>query len=307
MTRFWTLLSILLFAVVVGGTAIALFYLSQTQPPAMRTWVSGAGSDTSVCSRDAPCQTFARALARTASGGEINCLDNGGFGTITIVRSVTIDCTNALASIHATARDATGVVVSAAGVKVTLRNISINGGGTGLNGVRVSQSAEVNIENCRIEGLTEAGIALTIGGTGGTAKLNVLNTVVSGGSRGIQIETTAGSVTASLYNVHISGTSAAVQIGANAYASIDRAALTGNSVSAVLINGPAGTAYVSNSDISHNAVGVSVAVPTGRAFLSNSNLYNNGNQMHATGTIFSAANNRIDPSSTVAVRALQLK
>src|SRR6478752_10655610 len=58
---------------------------------ATRTWVSGVGDDANPCSRTAPCKTFAGAISKTAVGGEINALDPGGYGTVTITKSITID------------------------------------------------------------------------------------------------------------------------------------------------------------------------------------------------------------------------
>src|SRR6476661_2836392 len=57
---------------------------------ATRTWVSGVGDDANPCSRTAPCKTFAGAISKTAPGGEINVLDPGGFGAVTITKSITI-------------------------------------------------------------------------------------------------------------------------------------------------------------------------------------------------------------------------
>src|SRR6202046_3797494 len=58
---------------------------------ATRTWVSGVGDDANPCSRTAPCKTFAGAIGQTAAGGEIDALDPGGFGEVTITKSITID------------------------------------------------------------------------------------------------------------------------------------------------------------------------------------------------------------------------
>ena len=66
---------------------------------ASRTWVSGVGDDVNPCSRTAPCKTFAGAISKTALNGEINCLDPGGFGAVTITKSITIDCHEVFASI----------------------------------------------------------------------------------------------------------------------------------------------------------------------------------------------------------------
>src|SRR4030088_2831408 len=61
---------------------------------ATRTWVSGVGDDANPCSRTAPCKTFAGAISRTAAAGQINCLDPAGFGGVTIVKSMAIQCEN---------------------------------------------------------------------------------------------------------------------------------------------------------------------------------------------------------------------
>src|SRR2546425_7930045 len=59
---------------------------------ATRTWVSGVGDDVNPCSRTAPCKTFAGAISKTAVNGEINCLDPGGFGAVTVTKSISINC-----------------------------------------------------------------------------------------------------------------------------------------------------------------------------------------------------------------------
>src|SRR5215212_6950494 len=72
---------------------------SVSHAQATRTWVSGVGDDVNPCSRTAPCKTFAGAISKTAAGGEINCLDPGGFGAVTITKNLTIDCTGTLGGI----------------------------------------------------------------------------------------------------------------------------------------------------------------------------------------------------------------
>src|SRR3569833_3224253 len=77
--------------------ATAVFGLAYAGPAyaqATRTWVSGTGDDANPCSRTAPCKTFAGAISKTAAGGEINCIDTGGYGAVTITKSITIDCTS---------------------------------------------------------------------------------------------------------------------------------------------------------------------------------------------------------------------
>src|SRR5688572_20560126 len=68
----------------------ALVLVGQAHAQATRTWVSGVGDDANPCSRTAPCKTFAGAISKTATGGQINTLDPGGFGGVTITKAITI-------------------------------------------------------------------------------------------------------------------------------------------------------------------------------------------------------------------------
>ena len=79
-------------SIIAAGLAIATFSPSAANAQATRTWVSGVGDDANPCSRTAPCKTFAGAISKTAAGGEINCLDPGGFGAVSIIKSMTISC-----------------------------------------------------------------------------------------------------------------------------------------------------------------------------------------------------------------------
>ena len=99
---------------------------------ATRTWVSGVGDDVNPCSRTAPCKTFAGAISKTAVNGEINCLDPGGFGTVTITKSITIDCNETFGSILNSGTNGINIPFNSFGAgdtrkTVRLRNLSFNG------------------------------------------------------------------------------------------------------------------------------------------------------------------------------------
>src|SRR5277367_1066874 len=72
------------------GLLLVAFAATPASAQATRTWVSGVGDDANPCSRTAPCKTFAGAISKTAPSGEIDCLDPGGFGALTITKSITI-------------------------------------------------------------------------------------------------------------------------------------------------------------------------------------------------------------------------
>src|SRR5439155_10570672 len=128
-----------------------------------RTWVSGVGDDVNPCSRTAPCKTFAGAISKTAVNGEINCLDPGGFGAVTITKSITIDCHEIFASILHSGTNGVNIPFdnfTAAGETkktVRLRNLNFNGAVTGLVGINISggtlaTGTKVFIEDCLLDG-----------------------------------------------------------------------------------------------------------------------------------------------------------
>src|SRR5215217_2954993 len=114
-----------------GLVCVPMLYPAHAQ--ATRTWVSGVGDDVNPCSRTAPCKTFAGAISKTAANGEINCIDPGGFGAVTITKSITIDCGGTFGSILASLVN--GVNVNDSNVIVAIRNLSINGALTGVVGI----------------------------------------------------------------------------------------------------------------------------------------------------------------------------
>jgi hypothetical protein len=170
------------------GLALA----GQAHAQATRTWVSGVGDDVNPCSRTAPCKTFAGAISKTATGGEIDVLDPGGFGAVTITKAITIASEGAGEGGIA-ASGVNGIVVNApTGSQVHLRGLQIDGYGTGLNGIRVI-GGDVHVENCVIRnfrGGTGAGISNE---ASVASRVFVANSVILGNLIGISSTNTAGS------------------------------------------------------------------------------------------------------------------
>src|SRR6201998_504538 len=89
---------------------------------ATRTWVSGVGDDANPCSRTAPCKTFAGAISKTAPCGEIDVLDPGGFGAVTITKCISIEADGVIAGVLVSGTN--GIVIQAgAGDTVVLRGL----------------------------------------------------------------------------------------------------------------------------------------------------------------------------------------
>ena len=144
-------------AAVASMIAAACCFPSFAYAQATRTWVSGVGDDANPCSRTAPCKTFPGAISKTAAGGEIDTLDPGGFGGVTITKSITIDGTAGLAGVLVSGSN--GIIVNASSSDVViLRNLDINGTGTGLAGILILGAGDVRIENCKIYRFSGRGI-----------------------------------------------------------------------------------------------------------------------------------------------------
>src|SRR5262249_32418290 len=212
---------------------------------ATRTWVSGVGNDANPGSRTAPCKTFAGAISKTANPGEIDCLDPGGFGAVTITKSVTLDGTGTFGSILASGT--TGVIINGAGINVTLRGLSINGVGAsaGITGIKIVNANNVHIINCMVFGFT-GGVARGIDDqrTGGR-RLFVLNTVVRENGTGIQLKPSAGAtaILGFIDRCTITGnTSSAVLAGAGSRVSVSNSLVSGNSVNGLFSNATGGLA-----------------------------------------------------------------
>jgi hypothetical protein len=222
---------------------------------ATRTWVSGVGDDVNPCSRTAPCKTFAGAISKTAVSGEINCLDPGGFGAVTITKSITIDCESIPAGVVVSGT--AGINVSGGGIVVNLRGLDIDGiGGAGTTGINIIQAGAVHIRKSIIYGFSN-GIGFAGGGT-----LVVDDTVVqSNGSNGILLNGGGGSINVTLRGVVVHGNAASGVVIASGGALIDRSTLAFNGTG-LSVNG--GIAMIGNSTITGNGTGA--AAPSGTLF-----------------------------------------
>ena len=184
-------------------------FASIAQAQATRTWVSGVGDDANPCSRTAPCKTFAGAISKTAISGEIDCLDPGGFGAVTITKSITIDGTDGGGFGSILASGTTGVIVNAAGINVILRNLSINGAATTVgSGIRFLNGRSLTVEDCQIFGFTGTGVTNVGDGISVELAVNssnvvVRNTSITNCTKGIRLTTSSGIVTAEINDVHI--------------------------------------------------------------------------------------------------------
>jgi hypothetical protein len=281
-----------------AGTTLALFALSApAHAQATRTWVSGVGDDLNPCSRTAPCKTFAGAISKTFINGEIDCLDPGGYGAVTITKSITIDCTGTFGSILASGT--TGVTISIAVNAndpfrtVRLRGLSINGTGssgtigtrTGVRGVRILDAAVVEIEDTVISDFVTNGIADTRTSTGG--KLLIRNSVVRDVTGAAISPAGANPNNVSIENVHAINSGFGLAVGTGNKVSVARSVFSGNTTAGVE-GDPGSQIGLENSLVSGNATGLQ---SNGTMSLSNTSIFFNTTGISGATTSF--GNNRI--------------
>ena len=280
---------------------LSLFAAGAAHAQATRTWVSGVGDDVNPCSRTAPCKTFAGAISKTAAGGEIDVLDPGGFGAVTIVKSITIDGgAGQVGSILAAGTN--GVTVNAgANDVVTIRNITIQGlaqasSGAGLNGIQLLNAKSLHVEHCTIQNFGQNGINIA-SGTG--TKVFVDDTVSRGNTgNGLNIVATNTNVRVSVSNSRFSNNGNGVFSGDFSTTTVSNSEASGNTLSgfAAFGNGGAATLNVVNSTATNNLTsGISAGggAATAQIRMSNASIVSNGAGLviGTNGTIVSFGNN----------------
>jgi hypothetical protein len=296
------------FTIKVLAIAIFMFaFASIAQAQATRTWVSGVGDDANPCSRTAPCKTFAGAISKTAACGEIDALDPGGFGAVTITKAITIDGTGTLAGILAAGTTGVIINVGLATDVVTLRGLSINGACTGIDGVRIVgiQPKAVNIEDCVIFRFTNNGVnwATTSVGTGtGPGHLNIRNSVLRNNTLdGVVAGTTAGQVKGVVYNSSMIGNGNGFHAKANSRMAADQSNFSDNTGNGVLADGSVAVIRVSNSSISNNGTNGVNGGSGGIVSINSCDIYNNvgsGALVSGGGEVDTYGNNRIFANGT---------
>ena len=281
----------ILYAFGVLFASMSVFYAAPAAAQATRTWVSGVGDDVNPCSRTAPCKTFAGAIGKTAIGGEINCLDPGGFGAVTITKSMTIDCTGSFGGALA---GGNAITVNGPGVNVVLVSLRIHGAARSTHGIRFIQGASLTIQNSRIEtfnAVSSAGISFA---PSTTAELQVIDTLIVNNSQGIVVAPTgSGSANITLDRVTIANSTVeglrvapTSNLGTGIFLIAKDSAFTGNGGAGVALVAPLGTNFavvkLKDSTVSSNATtGVLADGGLVRADIANSTISNNATGISA--------------------------
>ena len=280
-------------AVIVLTLGICSFANAQ----ATRTWVSGVGDDANPCSRTAPCKTFAGAISKTAAAGEISALDPAGFGTVTITKSMTINGDGTLAGILSAGTNGVNVNDSSSGspgsIIVYLKSLSINGAGTGINGINFTSGKQVYVENCSIVGVTQNAINVSLSLSG--KHIFVKNTSIRNvGLAGISLSTTTGFVAGVFDRVSLEGLPTGISVGNNAFISVRDSSISLNTTGVNVVGSGGATASIENCLLNNDVTAINVGA-TNILNLSSSTLESNGTAVASTApanNLRSTGNNR---------------
>jgi Right handed beta helix region len=298
------------------GASVALTASLASPPAALaqasRTWVSGVGDDANPCSRTAPCKTFAGAISKTAAGGEINVLDPGGFGAVTITKSISIVSERFTAGVLVSGTN--GIIVNAGpNDVVTLRGLDFNGLGTGLSGIRFLAGGALHVEDCQIYSFTQFGIDFE---PSGNSNLYVSDTEIrennTASSNGVFIKPPAGvSVRATFDRVRLERDHVALRAFDGSTVIIRDSVASGNDISGftavslitavdmtiensvasnnnlgsgLRVSGANGTMRITNTTVTGNSVGLDISAGASLISFGNNRIAGNGTNGAPTST-----------------------
>jgi len=272
---------------------MALFYGTAANAQATRTWVSGVGDDVNPCSRTAPCKTFAGAISKTAAGGEINCLDPGGFGAVSITKSMTISCPYTEGGALAGGNGIT-VNMPADTDVAFIRGLDIFGVNPPTNGIRFINRGTLHIEDTtirRFNAASSAGVSVAVTGPARLFMNNVTvaengNAATGGGiviapgiggsirgqltnvrarnnaNHGLRLDSTNGSIGLNVENSDLSGNTTGISVQGTTNViqlMVNESSIAMNTSFGINANGGTATMLVGDTSITGNATGVIVA------------------------------------------------
>ena len=291
-----------------------------------RTFVSGGGLDSNACSLAAPCRGFAAALAQTLPGGEVVVLDSAGYGPVTISQAVTLVAPSGVYAGISVFAGAGITINAAAGDKVTLRGLTINGLG-GATGIAFNSGNALYLDGIVVSGFT-GGVGVAAGLGSGTADLFIQDSAFRDNATGLSTVTTSGILTLAVERSMFERNGVGASISGNTLGSIHGSTLagggtglaagsaghtvkvelrdctisdnTGNGVVAVT-GGTTSTALsVVSSLISGNLIGLDAVGSANGIYASDSTITRNttGINFSASATLISGGDNRLINNGT---------
>ena len=294
-----------IFAITIFTLTAAMVAQAQT-----RTWVSGVGDDLNPCSRTAPCKTYAGAISKTAKDGEISTLDPGGYGAVTITKSITINGGGGGAGYGSIlASLVNGVVINITAAtdvrkSVRLDGLNINGASTGLDGIRMLAGNTLHVSNTTIDGFTGDGIDLDFSAAHGTGTTLVVENTRIRNCNGSGIRTdafgAADKINAIISNVYVTKCNIGINFVNGTLGTINESTVAKNTSHGLQVAEPnsGSNMNVVSTLIAHNGgTGVNV-LNASRARITRTNILQNNVSLAPANLVDSGGNNSIAGNTT---------
>ena len=258
-------------------TSFILALATAAQAQATRTWVSGVGDDLNPCSRTAPCKTFAGAISKTAKDGEISVLDPGGYGAVTITKSIYINGTHGAGYGSIIASLVNGIVINITDVNdvrkaVRLRALDINGVSTGINGISLLAATNVFVEDCVIDGFTGDGVSSGMGirmALSGSGSLFVSDTMIHKTIKGIRATSSAGFAVANIRNSNIENNTTGIEAATGGFITVADSRIASNATNGVQTSASGAQMNIRDSVLSNNGTAINAGAGSSVRALSN--------------------------------------
>jgi hypothetical protein len=178
--------------------AISIVVTVPAQAQRARVFVASYGNDSNPYTFASPCRNFQQAVNVVASGGEVTAIDSAGFGTVTINKSVMINSPPGIEASIATGSCEAAITVNASSSDVvSVRGLTLNGGGIGSYGIHFTAGAKLAVFDCFVTNYNQYGIFVNV--TSSTSVL-VSNTIASESPAGIYVQTSGGGQVIATFN-----------------------------------------------------------------------------------------------------------
>ena len=274
------------------------FYTTAARALSMRTYVSGRGNDSNACTNAAPCLTLQGALAKTLAGGEIDALNSGNYGYVTINQAITIVGGSNVAGVLAPS-SVTGITINAGSNDIiNLHGLDIDGAGSGTNGIQFTSGAALNIQDSMIRGFAN-GIKFQ---PSGSSALSVGSTLVSNNITGIMFQSASASMGV-LNDVQLVNNPTGLSVLGTGSTPVNvtvQNSLVTTSSTVGILSGGSSTVQVVNSTITNNSTGVQAQRASGVLNLTGSTVTGNATGWLAQngGQVLNSTTNSISGNTT---------
>jgi Right handed beta helix region len=255
-------------------------------------YVSASGSDANPCARATPCRQISHALSVVAAGGQVVVLASSDFQPITVTQTVSIIAPDGVYA-GITSSTSHPVTISAAAADiVTLRGLTLNGGGSNLSVLFVN-TGNVDVQNCMIN---NGAMGIGIGGTSTASIKNTMITTAVPFSAGVYSQSTAPVV---IDACRFYGMYQGVQAVVGAQMTVNDSTVVGNGTGSGFAADSGSSLEIENSVATNNVFGIYSS--NGAVIrVSNSTITNNTNGLSTSGSgaqLLSRGNNTVEANA----------